>query len=591
MYNFFKSKIYQNKFIAYTTVLLLMVTILCGFTCAFFINNWIKDAQVQASASFDSAEKTIKSVMDKVNSYTQRIYSNSELLNDICCFSGNSVEEYLTRRLNESESNRKLVSFSGDLYQFFTNDGRPVVQVALRNGQYNNVLSFPKSGAMEVDFHIPVSDERFSKNIENGFIYKQNLSNPYQISETLGELYYLIDSSYIFENVSVYIPGNIIAVDSKENIFQLKNPIEEDLLQQILQQDQPSGTISSGFLNQIHYFVFTSNQADYCLIYYCDDFGMITEYWETILFIIMIFVVIVIVVLLIMSYNFWYDFRFLTYIIETINHVKVGDFIPLDHPKYRKDEYEIISKELEEMSQKLKHYIQVNYSLKLKQQEADMKALQGQINPHFLYNVLESIRSFALMNNDYKTANSISNLGGLYRIVVKTKNILTMAEELEILKHYLGLMELKYPDSLFYQIDFEPEILTLNTVKFWMQPLVENFFVHGIDCDTEYNLIVVCGTIGDDGEYIIEVIDNGFGVEAEMLEKINHIFSSSPESESESDEKDVSDSIGLRNVYSRLRIFYGDSLKMQMNNNPEGGVKISVVISKEAQEYVSNADS
>lgn len=589
MYNFFKTKIYRNKFISYIAILLLMAIILCGFTCSFFINSWIKDAQVQVSSSFDTAEKTMKSVIDKVNAYTQRIYSNTELLNDILCFSGNSVEEYLTRRLDYNEYNRQLVSFPRDLYQFLTNDGHPIIQVALRNGQYNNVLSFPKNGAMEVDFHVPISDQRFSKNIQNGFVYQQSLFNPYQVSEILGELYYLIDSSYIFENDLDYIPGNIVAIDSRKNIFPLKNSIDEDLLQQILQQNKANGTVSSNIINRIHYFVFTSNQTDYQLIYYCDNFEMITTHLVTVLFIIMVFIVIIIAAVLIMSYNLWYDLRFLTYIIEIINHVKVGDFAHLSHPKYRDDEYAMIAKELEDMSLKLEHYIQTEYSLKLRQREADMKALQSQINPHFLYNVLESIRSFALVNNDYKTANSISNLGGLYRAVVKTKNVLKMEEELEILKRYLGLMELRYPDNLFYQIDFEPEILTLNTIKFWIQPLAENFFVHGIDRNAEYNLIVVRGTIGENGEYVIEVIDNGFGVDIETLETLNQMFTSCPNIES--NENDVSNSIGLRNVYTRLRFFYGDSLKMQMNNNSEGGAKISIVISKEAQAYVSNADS
>lgn len=114
--------------------------------------------------------------------------------------------------------------------------------------------------------------------------------------------------------------------------------------------------------------------------------------------------------------------------------------------------------------------------MKLKQQEAAMRALKHQINPHFLYNTLESIRSKALVCGDEETAEAITQLGSLYRKIVHCPDVITMKEEKDLLELYLRLMSLRFAGNFVYQLELEKDLEGVRTPGFWLQPLAENFF-------------------------------------------------------------------------------------------------------------------
>lgn len=141
-----------------------------------------------------------------------------------------------------------------------------------------------------------------------------------------------------------------------------------------------------------------------------------------------------------------------------------------------KNEYGRIAIALKDVSQKLEGYIRTEYVMKLKQQEAAMRALKHQINPHFLYNTLESIRSKALVCGDEETAEAITQLGSLYRKIVHCPDVITMKEEKELLELYLRLMSLRFAGNFVYQLELEKDLEGVRTPGFWLQPLAENFF-------------------------------------------------------------------------------------------------------------------
>lgn len=150
-----------------------------------------------------------------------------------------------------------------------------------------------------------------------------------------------------------------------------------------------------------------------------------------------------------------------------------------------------------------------------------------------------------------------------------------------MLQKYLEIMEFKYPERFYYQINVEPVLHSIPTVKFWMQPLAENFFIHGFNANHEFNLYVVNGFEANDA-YVLEFVDNGSGIPPERLDIVRSTLSNHDETSSHS--------IGLRNVYTRLHFFYGNGLSIEIENNEEAGVKISVRISKEVIEHVQTDD-
>ena len=131
-------------------------------------------------------------------------------------------------------------------------------------------------------------------------------------------------------------------------------------------------------------------------------------------------------------------------------------------------------------------------------------------------------------------------------------------------------MTLKYPKNFFYQFDVEEKIKDIMTVKFWMQPLVENFFVHGFDLQCEYNMIIIKGySLGSN--IVIEITDNGVTLSEEELEDLNNRIVNTKELKTSS--------IGLPNVYTRLKIFYGSGFDMKIaNNSQQAGIKTIIKI-------------
>jgi sensor histidine kinase YesM len=261
--------------------------------------------------------------------------------------------------------------------------------------------------------------------------------------------------------------------------------------------------------------------------------------------------------------------------------VKTADFTPVHPARYRRNEYGMIARELDDMIHQLDRHIRTNYLLKLKQQETEMKALQNQINPHFLYNTLEVIRSSALVNSADYTSDAIATLGALYRDIVKNENIIPLGSELNLLQKYLKVMEFKYPDRFYYQFNVETALIALPTVKFWLQPLAENFFIHGFNPESEFNLLIVNGW-EEEERFVLEIVDNGNTISEERLVEIRNKLSRGDDA--------PADNIGLRNVYTRLHFFYGAGFSMKIDNNEEAGVKISVILSKEAIRDVQATD-
>jgi sensor histidine kinase YesM len=118
-------------------------------------------------------------------------------------------------------------------------------------------------------------------------------------------------------------------------------------------------------------------------------------------------------------------------------------------------------------------------------------------------------------------------------------------------------------------------------VKFWLQPLAENFFVHGFNPESEFNLLIVNGWEEED-RFVLEIVDNGNRISEDRLIQIRSKLSRLDDA--------PTDNIGLRNVYTRLHFFYGAGFFMKIDNNEEAGVKITVILSKEATFNVQAAN-
>ncbi|RED55989.1 sensor histidine kinase [Cohnella lupini] len=576
MRSFMQIKIYRGKFIAYAIFVVFIGLALGALTCAVLLDQWLGNARNDADGAFSRVENSLQYDADRIEAFMQRVYSNDGLVSDIRSFLGNNAEGYLTSRLQLSQFNRPLVSFPDDMKSFLSNGGKgDITQISLHTEREGNVVSFDDSGKTSFLFRVPNSDETFRETIGKGFVFHKKLSDPNQISRQLGEFRFLVSSDRIFQTVQNDHLKEAAAVSASGDVYLIagSGPNTEKLVCRAVADGRTHGFLSTGFAERAYFVTFKSAGFDYRFVSIVELTPLIRQQASVLLIVFLIVLAAMICVLLLIVYNLREDANFLRRIINSIGRVKTADFTPVNRARYRKNEYGMIARELDDMIHQLDRHIRTNYLLKLKQQETEMKALQNQINPHFLYNTLEVIRSSALMNSADYTSDAIATLGALYRDIVKNENIIPLGSELDLLQKYLKIMEFKYPDRFYYQFNVETALLSVTTVKFWLQPLAENFFVHGFNPESEFNLLIVNGWEEED-RFVLEIVDNGNRISEDRLTEIRSKLSRFDDA--------PADNIGLRNVYTRLHFFYGAGFFMKIDNNEEAGVKITVILSKEA---------
>lgn len=189
-------------------------------------------------------------------------------------------------------------------------------------------------------------------------------------------------------------------------------------------------------------------------------------------------------------------------------------------------------------------------ALELAQREIKLKMMASQINPHFLFNALESIRMNAHMKGEKEIANVVRLLGRLMRKNLEIGREKTpLKEELEMVRSYLDIQRFRYEDRLQYEIDVDPSVMDFRIPPLIIQPLVENAVVHGVE--DKVDGVQVAVSIRRLEEMLeVSVKDNGMGMKPERLEEVKESIMASDESEK--------NRIGLRNVYQRLVLTYGE---------------------------------
>lgn len=213
------------------------------------------------------------------------------------------------------------------------------------------------------------------------------------------------------------------------------------------------------------------------------------------------------------------------------------------------------------------------------QNKAELKALQNQINPHFLYNTLDSIIYMIDENENEKAEEMIVALSRFFRISIsRGKNIIPVKSELDHVKYYLQIQKMRFGDSFSYEIDASDEVLSLPIIKLILQPIVENAIVHGLGEKPENGAAIKIKAYLDNSYLCFDIEDNGFGMLPDKIEEIYQSFK----------DKTIHRGVGLSNVYQRIRIFYGEKADIIVNSSLDDGTKISIRIP--LQEVRSNEE-
>jgi two-component system sensor histidine kinase YesM len=227
-----------------------------------------------------------------------------------------------------------------------------------------------------------------------------------------------------------------------------------------------------------------------------------------------------------------------------------GDFSISFKSKYN-DEIGQLGNSFNNMIEKIKDLINEVYREQKSKREAELETLQAQIKPHFLYNTLDTIQWLAQSHGADDVVEIVCALTDLFRMSIhKGKEMISVSEELELVRSYLIIQKSRYEDKIEYEINFEEEVLNYSVIKLILQPLVENAIYHGIKARKGPGKITI-NAKKRKGKLYFSVFDNGVGIPPEKLEQINEILYNNKNSES----KIV---YGILNVNERIRLTFGD---------------------------------
>ena len=212
----------------------------------------------------------------------------------------------------------------------------------------------------------------------------------------------------------------------------------------------------------------------------------------------------------------------------------------------------------------------------LNKRQAQYLALQNQINPHFLYNTLDTIVWLIEGGDPDKAVNMVMSLSDFFRLVLsKGREYITIREEEMHIRSYLQIQQVRYRDILDYEIDFDPALYQYKILKLTLQPLVENSLYHGIKYKRAKGSIRVTGRLLE-GRIVLTVTDDGVGMEAGELENLI--------SEIGKPCKDTGKGFGLANVNERIRMNFGTEYGMTIQSAPGEGTTVTVTIPAEPYE-------
>lgn len=239
----------------------------------------------------------------------------------------------------------------------------------------------------------------------------------------------------------------------------------------------------------------------------------------------------------------------------------------------------LIAETTNDMLDRLEKNIHDIYQLELSQKDANMRALQAQINPHFMYNTLEFLRMYAVMQSQDELADIIYEFSSLLRNNISDERETTLKQELEFCRKYSYLCMVRYPKSIAYGFKIEPELEEMRIPKFTLQPLVENYFAHGIDHRRTDNVISIKILKGE-GFVEILVVDNGRGMPAEKLAALQEKLAQRS-FEHEASYSGERQSIGIVNVHERFVLYFGDRYQISVESAEQEGVRYRITIQDE----------
>ncbi|MNO19624.1 putative sensor-like histidine kinase [compost metagenome] len=266
---------------------------------------------------------------------------------------------------------------------------------------------------------------------------------------------------------------------------------------------------------------------------------------------------------------------------RSMKQIELGNYTSLIEAPAVNDEIGGLVISYNKMVMKIKELIEDVYLAGLRRNQAQLLALQAQINPHMLYNTLESIRMKAVVKGQHDIAKMIKILARMFKHSLgKHRKSNLVRHEVEYAADFIYLQNIRYENCFVLDVRLSEDVLNTPIIPLVFQPIVENSIKHGFYDYAKQLNIIIDEEITESGDVLIRITDDGFSLSAKEAQNINNLLSipEAIEPELEMNENESHGGIGLRNIAERLRLQYGENYSLTISSNVEAGTTVELRI-------------
>ncbi|MCZ4404661.1 sensor histidine kinase [Enterococcus lactis] len=546
----------------------IMIGVTMTATVIFSVHTWDQNQKQAENMTSDAVQSTSRMLNDKTT--LSRIIKNqlvgdSEKIENVTTYLTKPIDQYLMYVYEQQNSTDELVSFPNQIKDLYINyeelsaiyivlNQLPEYYESSRENKGGEVkagtpklldafyikLPITQGGAESGSIFIGFQKKELDTILEN--LTSFNGLSLYMISGTTNRLYTFHDNKI-----------------AKETFGRQETIISESL--------QKNSQLPIANLRKNNFVQHQELSDDYRMLAVLDKKSVKTETGKNLAPLIVGIIVLDSILLIFLYKTFKRYSQQISVVMQAMEQTAAGNLeTRIDTTK---TEYELkeLSIGINEMLDSINQFVEDIYKLEIKQQDAHMRALQAQINPHFLYNTLEYIRMYAISEGSEELADVVYAFSALLRNNTNQEKTITLKEELDFCEKYVYLYQMRYPNRVAYHFMIDPDLEKIEVPKFVIQPLVENYFKHGIDF-TRFDNALSVKVLQEDKRVRIIVKDNGRGMTEKRLKQVEEKLSH-PKVE-------LHESIGLQNVNERLRANFGSSYYMSLENNETGGLTVSI---------------
>lgn len=559
-----KKQLYFKLFRMYTAIVCAAVLVLAVYFAFAFRRNLLEARAEDAGAVCQRVTEYLQEEKETSDYLYNNLYRTPQEMNDLLAYLELSSQDYWSRRLDHYAASGSLSYAS---IETFLNDAFEMNKRLMRI----ELISYSTMDMTVCEKRAMIPGKDGKQRLEaltagklalNEIVFQREVRDPDTL-QAKGSIVFVFDGK------------GAIPLKSEKwmNLFVTRGYVHPVLNEKgferwktYLEGSQNGANMSTG-----HYRMFQNYVEEYQIYVFLNQIEASVLPVETLLMIVSIGILVLVASVLCVHVYIKRLTGRVGVILSGMDRVKTGDFSVQLETAQNGDELDMIAEDFNDMCDKLREHIRCRYVAEIERKNAKLEAWQSQINPHFLYNTLEAIRMKAICNGQREIGKMLYSMSVLFRSQLKEADWITVEQELAYCKQYLELFEYRYPDVFTYEIICPSALMECEVMKFILQPVLENYFVHGIRSQDKDNHLKI--VVEQEAEKLrFRVIDNGRGMDAEEIERHN------TELRRPLDHKFEKKSIGVNNVNRRIQAVYGEVYGIQMKPSLEGGLEVCITV-------------